>query len=647
MCGIAGYFGTRDLGPVDLKKMTEAIRHRGPDDEGHLHDAKHGAGLGHRRLSILDTSALGRQPMTYQGSGLWITYNGEIYNFLELREELGERGFDFRTETDTEVVLAAYLCWGEEAFKKFNGMWALGIYDERRGRLLLCRDRYGIKPLYYMELPRGGLVFASELKAFWALGGRIGTAWDMRAVKTAIKYPSDLESSGHTLLKGVRNLLPSHYLTAREDGLKVRRWWNPLEHLPRPVSGLGAQAAQLRDLLADACRLRMRSDVPIGTSLSGGMDSSTVVGVIADLLRRGSTGERVITKGHKSFTHTFTDTDADETEYARAVTKASGIEAVYVSADHETIPLEMDRMVYYLESISQLMPDTWWRIYRTQRASGVIVTLDGHGGDELFTGYNRYIYSAMQGVSMGSWEFWFMLRQLRSIIDSDRQFYTMGTLTRVLRSRPAVFKAKAWFRELFPKKQRAWDYLTHEGQSLKTYPRVNTELPPDWDPTTAQQYQDLHHMVMPLMLKNYDRASMAHGVEVRVPFLDYRLVGFALSLPIESKLREGYTKYVLREAMKGLLPEKVRLRKSKRGFSTPRDYLLTEGMRGWVEDVLSAPSPAAEIIDVKSLRRDFLRGHGSGYFGWDKAYQFWGYLNALRLTALMKLGAEVPPGAAH
>ncbi len=635
MCGIAGFFQCGFLDAKDLKQMTRVISHRGPDDEGFYFDSSSSTGLGHRRLSILDLSSLGHQPMTYEKSGLWIIFNGEIYNFIELRDELSKKGYSFYSQSDTEVILAAYLEWGRQAFSRFNGMWALALFDEKNRELLLCRDRYGIKPLYYWTNNNNQLVFGSEYKVFLSVAGRLGIGWDFRGIKTSILNSFQLESSGFTLLQNVRNLPPGHYLVANERSVGIHRWWSTLDHLVEVPSTVSEQALQLKDLLEDSCRLRLRSDVPIGTSLSGGLDSSSIALLTASLLKTKAQGKRAQESVRKAFIHSFKGTSLDETAYADTAADAAGAEKIHITADLDKLMSDFDRILYHFESIYPGMPDSAWRVYEAQRANGVIVSLDGHGVDEMLGGYSWYPTAVMEGLSIFAPKLWEMMKVERDMFGNQvPRFFTAKT---ILHSRLYV-KAVA----SFIKKLTGADFLlarsffTSEAAGVPSYPAVSTDLPTEMDALTRVLYQDFHHGILPRILRNFDLMSMSHGVEVRMPFMDYRIVNFVFSLPGTSKIGEGYTKLVLRKAMKGLLPEEIRLRKTKVGFNSPVVDWFQGEMKPWIADVLDRDSPLDEIISKSRLKEFFLKKISVGRADWNQTLFFWTHVNAIRLTQIIK-----------
>jgi asparagine synthase (glutamine-hydrolysing) len=642
MCGIAGFYGSTVLERDDAVAMSNALAHRGPDGAGIHVDPAAGVALAHRRLSILDLSPLGAQPMTYADSGLWIVYNGEIYNFLELRRELEARGHRFRSESDTEVVLAAYLEWKDAAFRRLNGMWAIALYDERERSLLLCRDRYGIKPLYYRVDGRQ-VVFASEYKSFWAIGDRLGVRWDLRGLRTALESPFDLEASGATLLEGVQSLLPGHLLRASAEGVRTSCWWRTVDELEAVPASAEDRASRFRELFLDACRLRMRSDVPIGTALSGGLDSSSVVVALAALAARDGGGERAARSWRRAFVHAFPGTPIDETRYARLAAEAAGVEVVAVEASEPEIVDELDRILAAFESVYAGMPDSVYRVYRAQRRAGVVVTLDGHGADEMLAGYPTYLLSATQDEPLWSSRFRALLRQYREMF-GDAAAPTARVLVSALARRPA-FRRPADALGITRAVVRN-PFLSPEALALEPYRPLTTELPSEWPELQRALYQDFHHLVLPRILRNFDLMSMAHGVEVRMPFMDYRLVNFTFSLPAESKVDGGFTKRVLRDAMRGLLPEEVRTRKTKLGFNSPLLQWLRGPLAGWTDAVLGARSPAGDLVDLRALQAHRAGPVHDGTQSWEQALRFWSALNLLRLTQLVRASRPGVGGAA-
>jgi asparagine synthase (glutamine-hydrolysing) len=641
MCGIAGLFnscGSR-IDRAVIKRMTDAISHRGPDDEGFY--IKNNFAMGHRRLSIIDLSGSGHQPMTFENSGLWIVYNGEIYNYIELRKELESAGFKFRTRSDTEVLLASYMHWGVNAFQRFNGMWAIAIYDEKRRSLLLCRDRYGIKPLYYYHR-NGYFGFASEYKAFLAVAGEIGLDIDEAGFATAVSDPLRLESSGFSLLKGVSNLQPGMYLSADLTAMEISKisWWRTIDHLYDVPGDITTQKEMFFSIFEDSCRLRMRSDVPIGTSLSGGLDSSSVVSV----LHRINPGNNI------TFVHRYPGSFLDETEYAGIVAESNGLKINYVDAVEEDFD-DIDSFIYSFESIYFGMPDSPFRIYKSQRNNGIIVTLDGHGADEMLGGYIWYLDGMIDNLNP-----FLQKKRIMDILSIKRSLYPSNSpggvpITDIReyqhkflkKINPAIFLMKSAVQsplvrslKRLIKKQLHMPVIEENifNNGIKLYNSINTKLPADWSYLQKTLYTDFHHTLLPRILRNFDLTSMANGIEIRMPFMDYRLVNFCFSLPDESRIGDGFTKNILRKAMEGILDDRVRLRKTKIGFNSPVSDLLLNQLKPWAADILESNDYDIDCINKKQFRKLYDQNIRSNHMTWEDALSFWKVLSALKLKKI-------------
>jgi len=564
--------------------------------------------------------------MIHKEAGLVIAFNGEIYNFIELRKQLIAKGHKFLSDTDTEVILAAYLEWGSDAFKRFNGMWAIALYDPRIQQLTLCRDRFGVKPLYYY-FEGESLIFCSELKALIAVKDKISLDWDYSGIKTALINAFQLESTGNTILRGVKNLLPGHFLVINSNGFKISRWWDTREHLCQIPSDYSAQVESFRNLLFDAVELRMRSDVPLGSSLSGGLDSSSIVASMHHIATRRKP-ERLPNNWQKTFIHRFKGAKLDESVYGAAVSFAVSSDNIFVDADESSIAGDIDKILYHYETIYPGMPDSLWRVYKAQRANGIIVTLDGHGGDELLGGYDWHVAAAMKDTNPCHGDFWKYIgikKQLHGY-GLPSYFYLKAFLTGLVGFSALEAMARSTVNEKF---------LTHEAKEIEIYKEKSPEVPKEWSNLKKTLYRDFHERIMPRILKTYDLMSMAHGVEVRMPLLDYRLVCFCFSLPDSSLLHNGFTKLILRDAMKGLLPENVRLRRSKIGFNSPVIEWFQGPLKEWLRDIIYTDSPLYNIIDKQKLQKFFLEKIVTGKIKYDEAFRFWTHASALRLYDLL------------
>jgi asparagine synthase (glutamine-hydrolysing) len=579
MCGIAGFWNLnhKSVSQAMLERFTDNLTHRGPDGNGFYVDPNENLGLGHRRLAILDVTDTGRQPMPYAGGRYWITYNGEIYNFLELRSELEQHGYRFYTESDTEVVMAAYDKWGEDGQLRFNGMWAFAIWDRQEKQLFLSRDRFGVKPLLYFHDGKR-FAFASEMKAFLALDW-FQAEFDPEMVATALTDHQLVEGTERTLLRDLKRLLGGHCLTLRQNGdLTIRRWWNTLDHLDPVPASYDEQVERYRELFLDACRIRMRSDVPIGTALSGGVDSSSIVCGMRHIRDTGGAGERLASDWQRAFVATYPGSVIDERKYADEVIRKTGANPVYCEITPGMYLENFERVLFQYEEISDIHLGPWV-VHKAQREHGVVVTLDGHGGDEALAGYPWHVTASLKDAISG--------------LALGRAAESLDTMKNL---------------ELFPQEQFYWKSIRAVGSKalgklLKKEHTWLTQSPAEFvspayeedrsrikerDALFQSLYMDFHFTQLPMNLRDFDRLSMAHGVEVRSPFMDWRLVTFTFSLPSESKIGHGFTKRILRDALKGILPEPIRQRKRKLGFPNMAESWSSPKAQEFIRDVVSS-----------------------------------------------------------
>lgn len=558
MCGILGAWQRSPFPFARLKACLRLLDHRGPDSSGAVGLPREGGelrtlepnektelGLGHTRLAILDLSSLGAQPMRFPG-GAWIIYNGEIYNYVELRKELEQEGVVFKTRTDTEVVLAAYDRWGVECVGRFNGMWAFAIYDPQRQSLFLSRDRLGIKPFYYRHEEGSCFHFASEIKALLSFGERKAAIAMERLADALVNQATD--DGETTLYDGIRELRGGHsaWLDLAAGTFRQWRYWQLPEYDDATSMTDEATLDTFEALLEDAVRIRLRADVPIALTLSGGIDSSA----IALATSRVSNGQV------RTFTSRFgVDASIDETAYAERVAQATGAKANFVEADLEEIPSLVTELIYHQElPIFTLSPLMHWLILREVAGQGYPVVLAGQGGDELFLGYERYYV----------WWIWSQaFRPLRAL----RRFRDAANHSRLSYVELASFLAyfRAPMLQQWRHQARARQIFQSHFAALSKY-HHRFSLASD----TFQRH-DLVEGSLPRLLRYDDRNSSAHGMETRLPFLDYRLVEFACRLPWKHKIREGWTKWIVRKYLERHGLEDIAWRRKKLGFDVPSD----------------------------------------------------------------------------
>ena len=599
MCGIAGlwHFDGMNISPPVLQAMTDALSHRGPDGHGIYVEGT--IGLGHRRLAILDLSPTGHQPMSYADGRYWITYNGEVYNFLELRQELEGLGHSFLGTNDTEVILAAYDQWGPACLNRFNGMWAFAIWDARERTMFLARDRFGIKPLFYLRQPES-FAFASEWKAFLALPG-LSPRVDWSTFTTALHDPYCQEGISECLVEDVRRLLPGHYMLVRLHEIRISRWWCTHDHLVETPSSLSEQAKQFRELFVDACRLRMRSDVPIGTCLSGGLDSSSIVSALAAISADGACrSERLAQDWQQAFIATFPDTPVDERAYADLVVRHAGVQAHYVTPSPKDFLSHIEDVVFHLEALDSGLMIQLWTIYSHLRQANVVVTLDGHGGDELLGGYSSHVIAALQASGKrGQWpgRYLELLRTYEAMYRPSPGSMRpgQGRMSLVSTTNGWAQMAQRWFGRAglrWPvaadRAPSVSDFITADARGIDRTPGPQDIWIAGMDELGFVFYRLFHQTMLPTILRNFDRMSMAHGVEIRMPFMDWRLVQYGFSLPPESKIGRSYTKLVLREAMRGMVPEPVLVRRDKLGFTPPLADWFRYDLSDWLLDLMTS-----------------------------------------------------------
>ncbi len=586
MCGIAGILSLagRPVQLDELRAMSGVIAHRGPDDDGYYLDAD--VGLTMRRLSIIDLES-GRQPVRNEDGSVWVVFNGEIYNYRELRRELLDRGHTFTTTTDTEVIVHLYEELGPSCVDKLRGMFAFALWDAVKRRLFIARDRLGIKPLYYAEVG-GRLYFGSELKALLSLP-EIERRLDWGALGHLLTC--QVTPRAGSIVAGVRKLEPGHRLLATPGAaLRVERYWD-VRFEPDRERTQAQLAERLRELLEESVRLHMVSDVPLGAFLSGGMDSSAVVAAMSRL-----------TTPVKTFAIGFGEAEYDELAYARLAARAFGTEHHELVLGPEALD-DLEDLAWHLDEPfgdSSAIPT-----YMVSRlaAQSVKVVLSGDGGDELFAGYDKY---AVEGRE----------RRYRHLPGVARR-----AIGEVSRRMPDGVRGKNYLRHIaLPDVDRYLDAITlfrRDRQLALLTPEANALIgredpwaaerarlaagPAHW--LSALQYSDLHGYLPLDILTKVDRMSMAHSIEARVPLLDHVLVEFAATIPPELQLNNGKRKDLFKRAMRGLVPEPI-LTRPKRGFAIPLGRWLRGHLAGFVSDLLlSRQSLDRGIFDPGQIRR--------------------------------------------
>ena len=555
MCGISIIISPENK--IDehlLKRMNDSIKHRGPNGEGFYIDNEIGIGLGHRRLSIIDLSDGGSQPMSWKDKYI-ITYNGEIYNYIELREELISLGYQFTSQSDTEVVLAAYDKWGTDCFAKFNGMWAMCIYDKQTKKAILCRDRFGVKPLYYFK--RASSIYASsEIRQLLATG-LIEHKPNYEILMNFLVL-SLVEQDQQTFFDSVFSLAPSHYLifdftTGKSEitqyyFLKIKDEVRKQDE-EKSITGY-------HELIRNSIKIRLRSDVKVGTCLSGGLDSSYIASV-ASAESKKNTGKRFF-----GITASSIDEANNEVHWAKMVAEKADLDWNIVQPSKEDFKSKLMEVVNCQEE-PFTSPSVFMQHFVMQKASELdcTVLLDGQGGDETLLGYERYYMSYLNGLSLFK-----KIKAFKKITENSKlnlkqvlQYYfyfnKIGVRKLVARSRHKNIKI-----EYFGLVN--WSHLEELTSAFKNIDNL--------------QHFEITKACLPHLLKYEDRNSMWYSIEARIPFIDYRLVDYALSIKPTTKIKNGWTKYVLRKGSADVLPEEIIWRKNKYGFESPDRIWLSD-----------------------------------------------------------------------
>jgi len=627
MCGITGAVWTEPGKGIDqatLRRMVEVLAHRGPDGEGAYtadlrvepgQAAAPGVALGHRRLAIIDVAG-GQQPMANEDRSVWIVFNGEIYNFRELRQRLETAGHRFHTRSDTETIVHLYEDEGLEFVEHLNGMFALAVWDSRQRRLVLARDRLGEKPLVYRQEP-GRLAFASELKSLLEVPG-VPRELDPQALDAYLTY--QYVPHPQTIYRGIAKLPPGHLAVYCDGRLEVKPYWRVdfQAEEERPVE---EDARELRELLTSSVRMRLESDVPLGAFLSGGIDSTIVVGLMQKL-----SGQPV-----RTFSIGFPVPEYDETKYAAVAARAFGTEHREFRVDPDAVAVLPKLVWHYDEPFADSSAVPTWYLAQVTRQH-VTVALTGDGGDELFAGYPRY-----RAVWLASW-FDRLPGPLRRVLSgrfwqrlpsSPRQKSLRRRLrrfTEVLGS-PPLERYLQWI-AIFNAARRAELYSADLADRLPPsdpleFIQARAALCSRRDPVTAVSLTDLITYLPCDLMTKVDIASMAHGLECRPPFLDHRLVELAARMPLARKFRFGHGKQILLEVFGDLLPEPIRHR-PKMGFGVPLDHWFRGPLAGFTREVLLGRQTLERGLFRPEVVRRLVEEHLAGRF--DHAYRLWALL---------------------
>ncbi len=595
MCGISGIcsFDEPKIGEAVIKRMTDELRHRGPDDEGYFIDSSNRVALGHRRLSIIDLNT-GHQPIFSEDGAIVIVFNGEIYNFLELKENLKKKGHNFKTNTDTEVIAHLYEDLGTECVKKLRGMFAFAIWDSRKEELILARDRIGKKPLYYTVINKK-IYFASEIQALYKVP-EIKRDIDYSAIDLFINY--SYIPSPHTIYKDIKKLPPAHFLCFSKDSITTERYWKP-DYNQKTILDYEEAKKELNRLLLESVRLRLISDVPLGAFLSGGTDSSTIVALMSKF-----TNQPV-----KTFSIGFSNATYNELPYARQIAQKYNTEHYEFVVEPNAIEVLPEIVRHYGEPYgdSSALP-TWYLSKMTRQH--VTVALNGDGGDELFAGYPWYhtihLFNRVSRFTSPN-----LIRQIYNIghkmlprkINKALELLSKSEKERfqMLRSYINSNERDTLFHDYFKNKLKS----DAKGYLIGLY---DESFPDDYD---RSFYADILSYLPEDLLVKVDRASMAHGLECRSPLLDQELVDFSCNIPPIWKIKNGETKVIFKDVVKDLFPEGF-LNRPKMGFSVPIGEWFKGELKSFVFDKLINSSLTRIPLFKEEQLKTILEEHFTG-----------------------------------
>ena len=587
MCGITGIINKNNK-PVDkllTKKVNNLISHRGPDDEGFYHG--NNFAFGHRRLSILDLSQDGHQPMHYQDR-YTITYNGEVYNYIELKNELEKEGYSFHSNTDTEVILAAYDKWGESCVNKFNGMWSFALFDSKKNNIFCSRDRFGIKPFYYTEVANK-FIFGSEIKQLLEFHPNNIVNKSILIDYLVTRFE---DYNNDTFFEGVKRLPQSHNLIydLNNHSYEIKRYYQISFNDDIEKYTLDESVKKYKAELERAVEYRLRSDVKVGTCLSGGLDSSSVASIAAKKYNQES--KEKFTAIHVKSSQGSTD----ESYYADIVAKNANINLVFTEPTAIDVKNIIDEVIFTQEEPFAYM-DVFMQYFvmKKAREEGCTVMLDGQGGDETLLGYGKYYPSMYYSIFKKEG----LLLAFKSIFNSRKNNskmrmswilkYTLGSFFPNIRKKYLKFKTS-----FMKKNNNTFSILNKIGNSYFNIRDLQT--------------LEIYSTNLPLLLRYEDKNSMRHSIETRLPFIDYKTLETALSINSKHKVYEGWSKFILRQSVIGVIPEEAIWRKNKLGFNPPESSWFNE-ISNDMETAVRNSSILSEICSMKKLMSKYSKMH--------------------------------------
>ena len=628
MCGIAGIYNLNgeNIDSDKLIEMTSLIKHRGPDDEGYvkfntqtnflqkcygidtIESAKKkyvsvsepcnaNLAFGFRRLSIIDLTECGHQPMCNDDESIWIVFNGEIYNYIELRNELLKDGYNFKSNSDTEVIIKSYEKWGTHCLNKFNGMWSFAIWDNRKKILFCARDRFGVKPFYYY-FDSDRFIFGSEVKQI--LLHNINKSLDFDIIYKSLAFGSYLINSNSSYFKNIKILPHSHFLIIENNKLSINRYYNlPVNKFETFNGSFSDACYEYKDLFIDSVKLRMRSDVEVGSTLSGGLDSSAIV----------ITAAKISPYQFKTFS-SFYDLGPkyDERQWIEIIVKKTNSKSHLISASPEMFLSNIEKITWYHDfPLIGSSPVAQFFVMKLANENNIKVLLDGQGSDELTGGYNHTFYRYYADLIKN-----FKILKFFNEYSNYLKHHPKGTFSdKIIKTIIALLFNEQTLYEFELRKAKV--HLTFKPHSFK----LNNEI---FDFKTSKTSNFLYNLMMSTSIQTLlhfeDRNSMAFSIESRVPFLDFRLVEFVFSLPSHFKIHNHYGKYIHRESLKGLVPDEIINRKDKVAFASPGEqFWLKNELKQLYDDMLDSSDfknrGIYNIKEIKSLFNDYCNGNNS------------------------------------
>jgi len=574
MCGISGIFNFNGapVNEAELREMNRVIHHRGPDGDGVY--IENNVGIGSTRLAIIDLREIANMPIYDTENRYVIVYNGEIFNYVELRNELLQKGHKFNTGSDTEVVLNAYKEWGEDCLHRLNGMWAFAIWDKTEKTLFCSRDRYGIKPLYFYK-DDNKLIFGSEIKQILSCG--VDKTVNDETIYDYLVFHF-IDHTENTFFKNITKVQAGHKFTIKNNEFKLSRWYNlPEVNYIRDEKNL---YSDLYDLLYDSVRLRLRSDVEVGSCLSGGLDSSAIVCIMHEILHNEGKPEI-----QKTFTACYDDPLIDERPYVEEVIKQTNSTKYYLFPDVQGFRSDIDKMTYHQdEPYTGATVFAQWSVFKKIHEAGIKVVLDGQGSDEILLGYFSFFPFHLKRNLLNPFKF--ISEYVKGVNTSNLGYnkFTQNLVyfnTGSVRYSHVMKNSSAFVKN---------DFITaHNRRDLFNQMIAATGL-------EENRLSNLWNISLPSLLRYEDRNSMAFSVEARIPFLDHRLVEYIFRIPLNKLIHKGWTKFALRESLKGRIPEDIRMRKGKLAFSVPQKKWLKE-ITGYLEETFTHDFRSGRFID--------------------------------------------------